>query len=182
MTLKQAWKTLKSTIVLNNRWLQVLRDTCELPSGVVIPDFYYCTHGDFVRIFAFTNEGQVLLVRQYRYPIREFSLELPAGMISQSESPIAAAQRELLEETGYSSESWSSLGILPVSPGKLASRVHVYMAMHATRSTEPRTDGYEQTELHLVSLSDLDARIAKCELTDATSLAACLLARRALGK
>jgi len=94
------WRVLKSALVLDNAWARVRKDRCALPNGTVIQDYYYWEGGDFAITFAVTEQEEVLLVRQYRHGPREVVVEIAGRLINtEKESPMEAAQRELLEET-----------------------------------------------------------------------------------
>src|SRR5437899_611317 len=95
------WRVKESRLVLDNRWAKVRLDSCELPNGTLVPDYYYWEGGDFAQVFAITARNEVVLTRQYKHGVKEIVVELPAGLVGHGETPLAAAQRELLEETGY---------------------------------------------------------------------------------
>lgn len=73
-----------------------------LPNGVVVPDFYVTESSDWVNVIAITTVGMFIIEEQYRPGIQNVCFELCAGMVDESETPIAVAKRELLEETGFS--------------------------------------------------------------------------------
>ena len=96
-----AWKTLETEYLIREPWLTARRDKVELPTGVVLNDYYVLEYPDWVNTIAITREGDFVLVRQYRHALGITSMELCAGVIEKDETPLEAAQRELLEETGY---------------------------------------------------------------------------------
>lgn len=85
-------------------------------------------HRDVVAVLARDNDGRFLFVRQYRYPIQEKVLEIPAGMIENGETPVQAAQRELREETGYSAAKWTEMPALWSSPGFSDEKIFMFCA------------------------------------------------------
>ena len=93
------WKVLSSEYLFNEPWLTIRKDRCQLPNGHIVPAFYVNEYPDWVNVFALTEEGQVVMVKQYRHGIREISIELPGGVIDEGETPEEAARRELMEET-----------------------------------------------------------------------------------
>ncbi len=107
------------------------------PSGVEIAPFYVLEYPDWVHVVAIDAENHVLLVRQYRHGYGGTSLELPGGMVdAEDASPLAAAARELTEETGYASETLRLLASLSPNPATHTNRVHVVLAQ-PVRCTGP---------------------------------------------
>src|SRR3989442_5725138 len=97
-----AWKVIDSALVLSAPpWLSVYRDRVELPDGTVLEAFHRVRMQDGVLIVAVTPRGELLMIRGYRHGAGRVVLSLPSGAIESGESVIEAAQRELLEETGY---------------------------------------------------------------------------------
>lgn len=120
-------KTLSSKVVYDGKVMTVIRDDVEVADGhksfreVVI-------HSGGVVIAAKKDEDTILLVKQYRYPLKETVLELPAGKLEIGENPDAACKRELEEETGYRAKIWKSLGYINTTPGICTEKLYLYLA------------------------------------------------------
>ena len=97
--------------ILKGHFLQVCRDTVLLPDGRPSTR-EYVVHPGAVMIVAQLDDGQVVLERQYRYPLHAVMIEFPAGKLDAGESSLACAQRELQEETGYTAREWARAGVL----------------------------------------------------------------------
>jgi ADP-ribose pyrophosphatase len=97
----KTWEMLQSREIISDRWLKLTADQCRLPTGQIIDPYYVVHESDWVHIFAFDNDGHLLVVRQFRYAANVECVELPGGVIDKGEEPLAAAQRELLEENGH---------------------------------------------------------------------------------
>jgi len=97
--------------LLKGHFLHVLRDTVRLPDGKHATR-EYVIHPGAVMIVAQLDDGRIVLERQYRYPVQSVMLEFPAGKLDSGEASLACAQRELLEETGYTARQWARAGVL----------------------------------------------------------------------
>ena len=91
-------------------WLSVYQEAVSLPDGRVVQDYYGIEMPSYTAVFAITDERQIIVLRSYRHALGEVVLNMPGGMVEEDEDPLAAIQRELLEETGYSAAEWTSLG------------------------------------------------------------------------
>ena len=97
--------------LLKGHFLQVRRDTVRLPDGRHSLR-EYVIHPGAVMIVAQLDDGRLVLERQYRYPVQAVMIEFPAGKLDAGEASLACAQRELLEETGYTAREWAKAGVL----------------------------------------------------------------------
>jgi ADP-ribose pyrophosphatase len=159
--------------LLHGRIFDVVAARLTLPSGIA-QDLWVVEHPGAVAIAALTAAGELLLVRQYRHAARAVTLELPAGRLEPGESPLAAAQRELAEETGHGAGAWRVLTTFLPAPGFCSERIHLFEARELTRvPAHPDAD----EDLEVVSLSP--ERVL-AETSDGKSLlaAALLLLRR----
>ena len=111
------WKVLKSEYLARKPWFTVRHESLELPDGRRVPDYYVLEYPDWINVIAITRDGRFVLVDQYRHALGETSYEIPAGVTEPSdESMVAAAQRELAEETGYGGGEWRLLTTLSPNP------------------------------------------------------------------
>lgn len=147
----QKWKLLESEYLVNNRWLKLRKDKCALPNGNIINDFYVTEYPDWANVLAMTPDKEVVLVRQYRHGRKIILHELPGGIIENSQSALEAAQRELLEETGYQSSDWKSLGTVCANPDNHSNVSHCFLATNATRYNEQNLDENELIDVELLS-------------------------------
>ncbi len=147
----QAWKTLSRQVILDQPpFLTVENHVVELPDGRVIPDWSWIITPDFVNVIAITEENTFLCFRQIKYGIEGTSLAPVGGFMEPGEAPLAAAQRELLEETGYEATEWIDLGQYRVDPNRGAGTGSLWLARGAHRVMDPNADDLEeQILLHL---------------------------------
>jgi len=109
------------------RFFDVYRQAATLPSGLE-QDWQFVTHPGASAITALDDQGRMLMVRQYRLPVGDWSIEIPAGRLEAGEAPLPAAQRELEEETGYRAASWEPFFEFVPAPGFCSEVVYVFLA------------------------------------------------------
>src|ERR1700712_4538638 len=99
----QPWEKISSEYLYNETWFTFRRDRVRKGNGQEMYPYYVLEYSNWVNVFPVTTDGKVVLVKQYRYGIGQWSIEVPGGIMDEGETdPMLAAQRELLEETGYS--------------------------------------------------------------------------------
>jgi len=112
-------KPLKTEVAFATPWFEVLAKTIKPDE----PPYYTLKLPDYASIVAVTEEGRVLIVRQYRPAVERYTFELPSGIVDPGESPAESARRELLEETGYIAREVSVLGSMEPDTGRLGNRI-----------------------------------------------------------
>ncbi|MCG2634963.1 MAG: NUDIX hydrolase [Gammaproteobacteria bacterium] len=161
-------RTLSSETLFSGRLLTVKRDEVELPDGSHSTREYICHPGAVVILPRFEN-SDLLLVRQYRYALRQEFLEFPAGKIDPGEAPEVTARRELLEETGYSAREWQHLGDCHPCIGYADEVIHIYLAEGLSGGiAQPDEDEFLQP-LRISRLA-ADALVGQGGITDAKTL------------
>lgn len=159
------WKTLASTVAFSARpWLEISRETVELPDGQVIDDFHQIWITDYVMILAETEAGEIVLERQYKHGVRNITVTFPTGAIEPGENPLDAAKRELLEETGYSSEDWSPMRVLNVQGNYGSGKAHFYHARKARQSAPPASGDLEEIQVELHSIAALPQLVSSGQM------------------
>jgi ADP-ribose pyrophosphatase len=153
----QNWKTLGRTTILNHsQWLVVEDHAVELPDGRVIPNWPWLIMPDYINVVAVTDDAKFLCFRQTKYGVEGTSLAPVGGYIEPNEEPLAAARRELLEETGYAAAEWIGLGSYRVDANRGAGIGHLYLARGAQRVREPHA---EEQELLRLSRAEVEAAL-----------------------
>jgi ADP-ribose pyrophosphatase len=166
------WKTVsKQTILDHNLFLKVENHVVELPDGNIIPDWAWIEIPDAVIILAVTEDQQFLCFRQTRYAVEGTTLATAGGMIEKNELPIDAAKRELLEETGYTSEYWVNLGSYILDPNRGMATMHLFLALDAKYEREPYADDLEDQLLLFLSKAEIEKALLAGEFKVLTSLA-----------
>lgn len=159
------WKTKTRQTVLNDQpWLTVEHHTVELPNGRLLPNWPWIITPDYINVVAVTEAGLFLCFRQVKYGIDGTTLSIVGGYIEAGEEPLAAAQRELLEETGYESNDWVSLGSYLVDPNRGIASGHLFLARQARFVTSPIADDLEEQELLLLTREEIETALKSGEI------------------
>ncbi|NLH59314.1 MAG: NUDIX hydrolase [Clostridiales bacterium] len=162
-------KTINSEKVYSGGIIDVYKDRIVLENGVE-------TSRDVVRhrqaaaVVAVNDRDELVMVEQFRYPIGKKQRELPAGLLDHGESPIEAAKRELLEETGYCAQSWTKLISLYMSPGVHDEQIHIFLAQDLNRSGNISLDEDEILSSCLVPYKKVLDDIEKGLITDGKTI------------
>ncbi len=147
----EPWQVERTEYLFREPWLTVRRDSVRMSGGGAIPDYYVLEYPDWLNVLAVTRVGELVLIRQYRHGIRAVHFELCAGGVEPGESPLQAARRELLEETGFGGGDWQPWMQLSANPSTHSNRVHCFLATGVERLQAPRTDATEEITVHVVS-------------------------------
>ena len=160
----QPWKILsRQTILKHGYYLTVENHTIELPDGQVISDWPWVITPDYINVVALTAAGEFLCFRQTKYGIDGLSLAVVGGYLEPGEEPLAAAQRELLEETGYEATDWLDLGQYRVDGNRGAGTAHLFLAGGAHRVAEADADDLEEQELLHLSRAEVEEALTTCQ-------------------
>jgi ADP-ribose pyrophosphatase len=171
------WKVLGADLLLAAPpWVSVYREQVELPSGRVLDDFYRVVLPDFAAVVAVTSEHQLVMVRGYKHGIGRIVQSVPAGLVDQGESPLDAARRELLEETGYSALLWHSLGSFTVDGNRQCGTMHVFAAQDARWTQPSRSDEAEELQVELMPPASVVEALRKGDIPHLATAAAVGLA------
>jgi ADP-ribose pyrophosphatase len=136
-----------------------------------------CVHPGAVVILPLMDDDTVLMIRNYRYTVGEYLLELPAGTLEPKEDPINCAGRELLEETGHLAGQLKHLGSFYASPGILTEKMYTYIATKLRKQTADLDEG-EQIELQPMKFDDCIEAIRTGEIVDSKTIATLLMYER----
>ena len=150
------WRTLSSTYLFQRPWLTVRCQRMLLPTGREHPEYYILEYPTWVNIIALTPDDRMLLVRQYRPALDITRYELCAGAMDPSDaSPLEAAQRERLEETGFGGGEWTKLMVVGPNPSAMNNVSISFLAHGVTKLCEPRLEETEDISVHLFSRDEV---------------------------
>ena len=162
-------KTISSEYLYKGRIINLRKDTALLPNGEEAVR-EVIEHPGGVAVAPLTEDGDLLMVRQFRYPYKEVVLEVPAGKLSAGEIPLECGKRELQEETGATAQEYINLGILYPSPGYVNEKIYLYLAMDLTFG-EQNLDEDEFLSVESIPLERAVDMALSGEITDAKTLA-----------
>lgn len=167
-------KTIKRTPIFSGHVFQVAVDEVELPDGKGVSKRELVFHNGAVAVLAVTEEDKIILVKQYRKAIEAISYEIPAGKLEVGENadPMAAALRELEEETGYTGQL-EEMYEFYTSIGFCNEKIKLYVANHLTKVENPRPmDEDETLEVYHLTLEEAKSLILTGEICDAKTIMA----------
>jgi 8-oxo-dGTP pyrophosphatase MutT (NUDIX family) len=158
---------LESREVSDHRIFRIRDDIYRFEPTGLKRDFVVMESPDWVNVVPITEDGQVVLIRQYRHGIRAVCLEIPGGIVDPHEAPEAGAIRELREETGYVAERIRRLGRVRPNPAIQDNYQHCYLAEGCRKTSVPELDPFEHIEVVLYPLADIPRLIQSEEICNA---------------
>ena len=167
---------LQGTQVFRGKLLDVRRDSVRMPDGRTATR-EYVVHPGAVMVVPMLDDGRLVVVRQYRYPVGRTMIEFPAGKIDAGEAPFVCASRELTEETGYRAAEWARAGVLHNAIGYSTEGIEIWFARGLTAGDAALDEG-EFVEVFTATEAELDGLAGRGELTDAKTLIALLWLKR----
>lgn len=171
--MEKPWKTIHSESLLKTSVFEISKEKCELPDGRIMPAYFRVSCTDWVNVVPFTLEGKIIMLRQYRHGTKEWHWELPGGAMSfhAGENPLMAAQRELLEETGYASSRWENKGAHRPNPALQGNQMHTFVAYDCVRTSDLKLDPFEDLTIHEVSQEEVKELIRTKQINHSLMLA-----------
>jgi 8-oxo-dGTP pyrophosphatase MutT (NUDIX family) len=177
----RAWDTLDSRYLIRDRWLTLRVDRCETDCGVIVDPYYVQEPRDWVQVVAFDSSDHILVTRQYRHGLGEICTELPGGGVDDGETPSEAIRRELLEETGHTTDEFHALPPMSPNPAIYSNRIHSFVARGAKQIRTPTQDATENIEFSFVTVPQLLSLIDAGRFAHALHVSTVLLALNKLG-
>mgnify|MGYP000868144014 FL=1 len=178
MDLKE--ETVDSRLIYKGSFLSLRKDTVKLPNGKT-SERDIVLHPGAVVILAIDDDGYVPMVRQYRTPVGQVLLELPAGKLEDGEEPLACAVRELAEETGYSADNFKFLTAFYSTPGFSTEKLNLFLATGIHEGVSD-TDDDEFIEVEHCKFDELVDMVLKGDVKDAKTIIGILLVNQLIKK
>ncbi|MDQ5984991.1 MAG: ADP-ribose pyrophosphatase [Syntrophus sp. SKADARSKE-3] len=166
------WTVLSSIRDKSYRVFSLRTDHVRSPRTGEAYDFFVLESPPWVNIIPLTPDNQVVMVRQYRHGTREITLEIPGGLVEDKDTPEEAAHRELREETGYTTESMTSLGFIYPNPAIQSNICHTFLARNVHPTGIQEQDEKEDIDVVLFPLSDIPRLIREGAISHALVIVA----------
>lgn len=171
--MKKDWNYLYSKTVFKDRLVCVRHDKYHFLPNDIIKDFTVFELGDWVNIIPVTEDGHVVMIRQFRHGIRRDTIEIPGGLISEEDSsPMEAAVREMEEETGYHSMDVVHIGTVEPNPALQTNRCYTFLARNAFPRSIQSLDPTESIRVELTRKDDIYRMIRETRITHGLVVAA----------
>jgi ADP-ribose pyrophosphatase len=175
------WRILSRRILLERPpWLTVGEQDVELPDGTVLRGFNWIATRPFAIVVPLLEGDRTILARSFKLGVGATSLSLPAGYLEEGEEPLAAAKRELLEETGCEAAEWIPLGRYVIDGNYGSGAMHAFLAKGARKVQDPASGDHEEQELLVMPFSEAIAKLRNGEVAQLSTAAALGLAAIAL--
>lgn len=155
------WIVLKSEYLFRRPWLTARRDHVRLPNGHENDEFYILEYPNWCNVIARTVQGEFVMIRQYRHGLGLTCYELPAGVVDPEDaSPLHAAQRELLEETGFGGGTWQPFATLSANPSAMTNLNFTFVAEGVERIDAPHLEPTEDIDVCLMQPDEVRQLLA----------------------
>jgi len=162
------WKILSSEYLFKETWFTIRKDICESPDGKIIDPYYVYEFAAWVSALAITTDNKVIMVSQYRHGIGETILEVPGGVVDDTDKDYKAAiARELMEETGYEFTNYEYLGKVAPNPSTNTNWMHMYLATGGIKVNEQKLDHNEEIEVSLMEIEEVKALLDENKIVQA---------------
>ncbi|HTL10755.1 MAG TPA: NUDIX hydrolase [Chitinophagaceae bacterium] len=176
------WKTISSSYISNHIYFTARKDVCERADGTIIDPYFVVELPTSATALAITEEGKVVLVKQYRHPVDEVILETPGGFIDPGEDFATGMLRELGEETGYTFSHIEHVGRVAANPGLLNNYTELFLATGGKKTGAQALDHNEEIEIVLVSMEELMVLLEQQQIKQALHTSCIFFALMKMGQ
>ncbi len=179
----KAWKQVASKYIHRESWFKLRSDAVIKGNGEPMDPYYVLEYTDWVNVFPVLENGKVILVRQYRYGLGAFSIEVPGGIMDPHEThPEEAARRELLEETGLTCGSIERVAVVAPNPATQNNRLHCFLATGCVKTHEIAHDENEEMDILEVEMDEVLRMLRENEIIQSLHVSSIMYSLQQLGK
>ena len=155
------WKTLESQQVFKSGLVSIDKDKCEMPDGRIMPSYYILRFPQWVNVVPITDDGKIILIKQYRHATGQIHWEVPGGAVHTGEDPAFAGLRELEEETGYTSQNLMKVAENYPNPALQDNRIYTYLAKGCVLKGAQSLDPFEEIEVVMMNIEQMKTSLAE---------------------
>ena len=167
------WEILEEKTVYEcTPWIRVDVQKIKLPDGKIVDDYHQLVMPESVVVYPVIFDDKVLMLEVYRHGVGDTTHLFPGGFIDQGETPLDAAKRELLEETGFGGGEWKSMGSYVPNSNYGGGKVHMFKVAGVEKVQPPNSGDLEETEIHLMNREMLMKAVSDGRITSLSSIAA----------
>ncbi|HTS44255.1 MAG TPA: NUDIX hydrolase [Puia sp.] len=178
-----SWKTLSSEYLFKDTWFTIRKDTCQNREGKIITPYYVYEFPAWVTAVALTEDGKIIMERQYRHAIGLTNYEIPGGCVDDTDATLEAAiERELLEETGYRFKKFEYLGKTSSNPSTNNNWMHMFLATGGYPAQDQELDHNEEIEVHLFTIEEVKKMIKENSIIQSMHMTALFYGLEKLGE
>ena len=176
------WKILTSEYLFKDLWFKVRKDSCETPGGKIVDPYYVYEFPTWVTALPVTEDGKIIMVRQYRHALGETCIETPGGCVDDTDKDLESAiARELKEETGYTFSSFEYLGKISSNPSTNNNLMHMFLARDGRLTGKQDLDGNEEIGVELFSVDELRQLIRENKIIQSMHVSCIIYAFEKMG-
>ncbi len=176
------WKTFSSKYISRHKYFTARVDRCEQANGKIVEEYFVVELPTTACAVAITEDGFVLMVKQYRHPVEDILLELPGGFLDPSELPEDAMKRELMEETGYEFSVIEKIGMIAANPGVLNNYTALFLATGGKKTGMQRLDDNEDIEVVKITIEELKTMLLENKIVQSLHSNCAFYALRKMGE
>ncbi|OGL88087.1 hypothetical protein A3H75_01750 [Candidatus Uhrbacteria bacterium RIFCSPLOWO2_02_FULL_51_9] len=172
------WRVKSSRVLLEDRWIKVRADKCVTSDGIVISPYYVLEYPNWVHMVVVNNKNQILITKQYRHGARDIFFELPCGTQDVEDgSPLEAAKRELLEETGYKGD-FILAGETSPNPANHSNMIYTFLVTNLVKYSQPKDNPSEVLNCKFIDVERVLAMIDEGKFKQALHISSLMLGLR----
>lgn len=175
----EPWKILSSQELCKTKFFRLREDKCEMPNKNIVPHYYVIEWKPWCNVVAIDSMGDMILIEQYRHAASKVCIEIPGGQIDHG-SPIDAVKRELLEETGYTSDDITHVGTHYPNPAMLNNQLHTFVAKNCRKISDLKLDEFEDIKVFTLSVKSAYALVEEGKIDHSLIIASMYLAKKHL--
>jgi ADP-ribose pyrophosphatase len=177
------WSHISTKYIHREKWFNLRADKLLKGNGQTMEPYYVFEFTDWATVLPVTTDGKVVLVRQYRYGLGQWSIEVPGGIMDPHETdPLEAAKRELQEETGYTCSHIEQVAVIAPNPATQNNRMYCYLATGCELTHAQHFDENEELEVLLVSMEELKTMLRENKILQSLHVSGILYALLRLGE